>query len=265
MTRDDAAAASKHLRQAWQSASTFAELPAQVRPRSRTEGYAIQAILEEHDRRVGWKIAATSVAGQRHINVDGPIAGRLLSRRVHGNGATLPLAGNFMRVCEPEFAFRMARPLVPRPEPYTVAEVLAAVGELCPAIELPSSRFTDFTAVGAAALIADNACAHDAVIGTPTTVDWRSIDLSRHPATAIVMGEGSKEERRFDGSGANVLGDPRVALTWLANELRANGVTLDAGEVIITGTCVTPVPVNPGDRFTADFGVLGQVTVSLSA
>ena len=31
----------------------------------------------------GWKIAATSEAGQKHINVDGPMAGRILARDGH--------------------------------------------------------------------------------------------------------------------------------------------------------------------------------------
>ena len=55
---------------------------------------------------VGWKIAATSDAGQKHIGVDGPLAGPLLANRVLENGATIPLDGNVMQVAEAEFAFR---------------------------------------------------------------------------------------------------------------------------------------------------------------
>ncbi len=64
-----------------------------------------------------------------------------------------------------------------------------------------------------------------------------------------------------EGSGAQVLGDPRVALTWLANELSKLGITLAAGQVVTTGTCLTPLPVAPGDHVTADFGELGSVTL----
>ena len=39
----------------------------------------------------GWKIAATSAAGQKHIGVDGPLAGPLLANRVLQNGADVPL------------------------------------------------------------------------------------------------------------------------------------------------------------------------------
>jgi 2-keto-4-pentenoate hydratase len=60
-----------------------------------------------------------------------------------------------------------------------------------------------------------------------------------------------------------VLGDPRVALAWCANELRALGITLRAGEIVTTGTCCTPLPIQAGDLFAADFGALGKVSVGL--
>jgi 2-keto-4-pentenoate hydratase len=67
--------------------------------------------------------------------------------------------------------------------------------------------------------------------------------------------------QRYTGHGKNVLGDPRLALAWLANELRQLGVTLRAGEIVTTGTCHPPLPIQSGDLFEADFGVLGRVSV----
>ena len=58
-----------------------------------------------------------------------------------------------------------------------------------------------------------------------------------------------------------MLGDPRVALTWLANELRQLGMTLKAGRVVTTGTCHPPLPIQSGDRVECDFGLLGRVSV----
>jgi 2-keto-4-pentenoate hydratase len=42
-----------------------------------------------------------------------------------------------------------------------------------------------------------------------------------------------------------VLGDPRIALTWIANELSLAGDCLAHGDTITTGTCVVPVSVMP--------------------
>jgi 2-keto-4-pentenoate hydratase len=262
MTEEQIAHAASLLWAHWQEGRRLEALPDGCRPSTRREGYAVQALLERRSAhpRVGWKIAATSAAGQAHIAVDGPLAGRLLRERVRESGETIPFGANHMRVAEAEFAFRMARDLPPRPLPYETADVLDAVASLHPAIEIPDSRFEDFTRVGAPQLIADDACAHYFVLGPPCPDAWRGIDLVTH----VVVGRLSSGVSR-EGAGANVLGDPRVALTWLVNELSALNLTLHAGEVVTTGTCLTPLPIAPGDGVTADFGVLGSVHVQMGS
>ncbi|MGY2931283.1 2-keto-4-pentenoate hydratase [Bradyrhizobium sp. GM6.1] len=149
----------------------------------------------------------------------------------------------------------MGRDLPPRAAPYTVDEVLAAVDSLHPAIEIPDSRFADFASAGEAQLIADNACAHLFVLGAATNANWRAMDLVEERPQITLRGQ------RYLGHGKNVLGDPRIALAWLANELRGLGIILRAGEVVTTGTCHPPLPIQAGDRFVADFGALGKVAV----
>ena len=246
----------------WREGRKLSALPDAIRPTTREDAYAIQALLERHTTAplFGWKIAATSRAGQIHIGVDGPIAGRLLAEQAQHSGASMPLTGNEMRVAEPEFAFRMARDLPPRAQAYTVDEVMDAVATLHPAIEVPDSRYQDFVHVGAPQLIADNACAHRFVLGPATTASWRAIDLVEHAVAAEVMGKLQR-----DGKGANVLGDPRLALTWLANELSGLSITLRSGQVITTGTCMVPLKVAAGDEVVADFGPVGRVSVSFTA
>lgn len=183
------------------------------------------------------------------------MAGRILSETLIPDGGTAPMTGNEMRVAEPEFAFRMGRDLPPRSQPYTVQEVLDAADTLHPAIEIPNSRFADFVGAGAAQIIADNACAHLFVLGAPAAADWRTLDLVEEKPVITMRGQ------KFVGHGKNVLGDPRVALTWLANELRDLGVRLTAGQVVTTGTCHPPLPVQSGDFVEADFHSLGKVSV----
>jgi len=261
---DRAAAAASLIRRHWRDGTSLTALPAEIRPVSRAEGYAAQARLgEDGEVPFGWKIAATSAAGQAHIGVDGPLAGRIFAERVRLPDAILSLAGNRMRVAELEFAFRFGRDLAPRATDYGEAEVLTAVASLHPAIEVPNSRFDDFATAGAAQLIADDACAHEFVLGPAVTADWRELDLAAHPVVATIDGPGGRWAR--DGIGANVLGDPRIALVWLVNELSAHGVTLLAGQVVTTGTCVVPVEIGPGDRVAGDFGVLGSVAVRFAA
>jgi len=261
MNRDDIQAAAAILLQHWRLSTRLAELPAHCRPGTRAEAYAVQAELARlsGQNTVGWKIAATSKAGQQHIQVDGPIAGCLLAARAREGGARIALAGNNMKVAEAEFAFCMGGDLPRRETSYSVAEVLAAVATLHPAIEVPDSRYEDFTRVGAAQLIADVACACWFVIGPATRADWRATDLAQHGVSAYRNGAPAGQ-----GSGANVLGDPRAALAWIANELCTYGEGLRAGEVVMTGTCLSPVPVSAGDSFKADFGAFGALEVEFS-
>jgi 2-keto-4-pentenoate hydratase len=129
LDRDQIITASRTLYDHWRAGTKLAGLDPSIRPRDRLTGYAIQAELERTSsaKLFGWKIAATSEAGQKHINVAGPMAGRILAETVIADGGTASMAGNEMRVAEPEFAFRMRADLPSRLAPYTVDEVLDGV------------------------------------------------------------------------------------------------------------------------------------------
>lgn len=248
------------LWQNYRDGTAIEALPEDLRPPTRADGYTAQAELEALSAgpRVGWKIAATSAAGQAHIGVDGPLAGRLLSEAVHAEGTDISLTGNRMCVAEPEFAFRFGQSVPARAEPFAVDEVMEMVSDLHLAIEMPNARLSAFVTAGGAALIADNACAGDFVIGPAVTADWRSTDLSTHPVHCTVHDRYERE-----GTGANVLGDPRLALAWCVNEVSAQGIGIAAGELVSTGTCAVPLEVVPGDRVEMNFGHLGSIAVRL--
>ena len=252
-------AAAALLWRQWTGATRIRELPPDLRPDTRADGDAIQAEIVTLFQQpiVGFKIAATSLAGQRHIGVDGPLVGSLMADRVVPSGSTVSLAGTHMRVAEAEFAFRFARDLRPRSTTYTIDEVLDAVAVLQPTIEIPDSRYDDFAAVGAAQLIADDACACWLVVGAPAA-DWRRHDLASHEVRGFL-----DDSLAVEGVGANVLGDPRVALTWMVNERCTYGAGISAGDLVTTGTCISPVAIEPGQHFKADFGALGSLEVSL--
>jgi 2-keto-4-pentenoate hydratase len=55
-----------------------------------------------------------------------------------------------------------------------------------------------------------------------------------------------------------------IALTWLANELSRHGMTLKAGQVVTTGTCLAPIPIAAGEYIKGDLGPLGRVSVTIT-
>ncbi len=257
----DADGAAAVLHGAWVDGAKLGALPVALRPRTRAEGYAVQAALVGRigGAGYGWKIAGTNEAGRRHINVAAPLAGRMLGGWVLAPGQPAPIGGGVLCVAEPEFAFRMACDLPPRAAPYSAREAADAVASLHPAIEVPDTRFADVVAAGEGQLIADLACGWRFLLGASAPERWRGLDLAAHRVSAAVGGAVPAV-----GEGRNVLGDPRAALAWLVNELSGLGITLRAGEVVTTGVATVPLAVVPGDVARADFGELGGIEVAFA-
>ena len=257
LERNQVAAASQTLHDHWRAGTKLSALDDWYRPGNRAEGYAIQAAIERYSTThlFGWKIAATSEAGQKHINVAGPMAGRILAETVIADGGTASMAGNAMAVAEPEFAFRMRVDLPARSTPYSVQQVLDAVDTLHPGDR--DSRFALCRFRRRRRSAADRRqCLRASVRARARHDGGLAGDRSGRGAPVITM-----RGERFVGHGRNVLGDPRAALAWLANELRQLGINLKAGRVVTTGTCHPPLPIAAGDFFAADFGALGKVSV----
>jgi len=244
----------------WQAGARIDALPKGLRPMDRAAGYRIGACVAAHagEHVVGWKIAATSKAGQAHINVDGPLGGRLLSGRILKPDSAVTLGDNIMKVAEVEFAFRFAHALPSRSSDYSFDEVMDAVQSLHSSIEIPDSRYNDFTAVGAPSLIADTACASWLMIGEAFDDSWRKLDLSEHEVHAL-----KADKIIASGTGKAALGDPCIALHWLVNEVAHYAEGLKAGDVVTTGTCVVPVPIAGGDHMIADYGILGRMGITI--
>jgi 2-keto-4-pentenoate hydratase len=256
MKQDDLRRAAEALWRVRREERRIDHLPPELRPATLAEGYDIQdAMVAIAGQPVyGWKIAATSAAGQKHIGVTEPLSGRLFRDFVLPDGARRPAKTMHMRVAEAEFAFKMARTLPARGRDYALDEVCDAVAAMYLAIEIPDARFQVFDTIGAPAIAADDAFADWFILGREVP-HWRDLDLPNHPVHGRKNGTVVSE-----GKGANALGDPRLALTWLANHLARRGTPLEADHVITTGTCLKPVDIGPGDTVVADFGALGTVT-----
>ena len=70
-----------------------------------------------------------------------------------------------------------------------------------------------------------------------------------------------KSEIEETGLAAGVLGHPAMAIAWLANKLGPFGVTLEPGQMMLSGSFARPVWAKKGDTLHAHFGTLGTVAV----
>jgi 2-keto-4-pentenoate hydratase len=221
------------------------------------DAYAIQRINVERrlaEGRVirGHKIGLTARAMQEMLGVSEPDYGHLVDDMFVADGGAVPAERYCSPRIEPEVGFVLDSPL--RGPGCTVADVLRATAFVVPALEIIDSRVADWR-ITLADTIADNASSAGVVVGARATpID--GLDL----ATLGVVLRRNGEIVETGAAGA-VLGNPVLAVTWLANTLHERGVLLDAGHVVLPGSCTRAIDVRPGDVIRADFDVLGGVTV----
>ena len=234
---------------------SISELPERLIPSSFEEAYAVQAYIEKpNNPRVGWKLAATSKEGQKHIGVSGPMIGRITSKMSLAFDDIIPAKANNMMVAEPEFVFVFNTSIEPRAQTYTRAEGMELVSELKLGIEFPNSRYMKFETAGELSLIADNACAHQLILGPTAPEIWRDLSLPDHKVIGWIDSKSN-----YEGIGSNVLGGPINALLWFLDEASKRKLVIKEGDFVTTGTVTQPMPFQIGDNIIADFGALGEV------
>ncbi len=233
------------------------KLPADCEPQTLADGYAVQERLLQllGTPTTGYLLGLTNEYMQKNFNVDAPYYARILKPNLHRSPKRFGAKELLTRGLECEVAFRMTRDLPPRGKPYTMDEVADAVASMHPSIEVVNGHFENWLDLPMPIVLADNGTDGPLVCGEGTS-DWRCIDRLNLPVALSVNGKIAAE-----GKGANALGDPLKALTWLANALNTKGIGIKAGETINTGTCAPLIPAKPGDEVVASFGPLGDVHI----
>lgn len=204
----------------------------------------------------GHKVGLTSRAMQMASNIDEPDFGVLLDNMFFNDGARLPRDQFIVPRVEVELAFVLAKDLC-GPD-VTLLDVYNATDYVMPALEIIDARFQQKDPETGATrkvldTIADNA-ANAAVVMGGRPVRIQEFDLRW--VGSILSRNGQIEET---GIAAGVLNHPGNGVVWLANKLGELGVSLKAGQVILSGSFTRPVHAEQGDVFSADYGPLGLI------
>ena len=237
----------------------FVELPDACLPANEEEAYAVQfalhGLLEAslESALAGYKIGCTTPVMQEYLGIDHPCAGGILTAGVHPSPVKLPHA-NFVKVgVEGEIAVRLKQDLSADFAPYSAESLPDFIAECMPAIELVDDRYLDYTALEAPTLIADDFFGAGCVLGAPLT-GWRDLNLSALRGTFSVDGKPVGE-----GLGGDVMGNPLAAVAWLANMLLEQEAYLRQGQIVLTGSIVQTVWIDPGAECTFAVEGLGKV------
>lgn len=224
------------------------------------DGYAIQRelvplLLADGDRIVGYKVGVTSKAMQRMIGIDSPDYGPVLASTVYSDGDAIPLERFIQPKVEAEIVFvlgsRLAGPGV------TSLEARRAIAGAAAAVEIVDSRIEDWR-ISLADTVAD--LASNGAVATSS----RLVPLEGLDPRLIGMTITRNGELLDTGAGAAALGDPVAVVAWLANVLGENGIALEPGHLVMTGSLHAAEPMKPGDVFRAEFDRLGSVTVRVA-
>lgn len=228
------------------------------------DAYAVQSAwvsrkIEQDGRKVvGYKIGLTSRAMQRIMNIETPDFGVLLDDMVFENNSKIITSDFTDPQIEVELAFVLKDRLFG--DKLTIEDVIAATDYVVPAFELIAARSyrvhpdTGYTRT-VCDTISDNAANAGIIMGgkrvKPTEVDLPWVG-------AIVKSNDVIEQT---GLAAAVLGHPAEGICWIAKRLGPHGIALEPGQILLSGSFTAPIKVKAGDRVTADYGQLGELSV----
>ncbi len=233
--------------------------PWNVRP---GEAYQVQLAQAEARRAVGgvpsgYKVGLTSSGMQNLLGVTEPDFGHLFADMAVPNEGSITRSDFILPRAEPELAFVLGSPLGAR----TVSrdDVIAATDYVTVSIELVDSRVTDWK-ITWADTVADNGSSSRYVLGD-ARVDLSAVaDPLRGWRTDLVK----NDELVGSAPLSEVMGDPVDSVRWLAQTLFTFGITMQPGDVILSGSPCAATNLVAGDRIVATIENIGRVSMMVS-
>lgn len=222
--------------------------------------YAVQSVLSRRriadgSRVVGRKIGLTSKAVQQQLGVDQPDFGILFDDMAYSDGDVVPYERLLQPRIEAEIAFVLKQDLTG--DDLSLDRVAGAVDYAVAALEVADSRVAEWD-ITLGDTVADNASAGVYVLGT------RRLSLAELTPRDVEMRMTVTGQEESVGTGAACLGDPLLAVQWLAEVACELGDPLRAGQVVLSGALGPMRDVAPGTTARAEITGFGSVTVHFS-
>lgn len=222
--------------------------------------YAVQELniakrVSAGARPVGRKIGMTSAAVQKQLGYFEPNYGTLFADREASDGEQIHQTRLLQPRAEAEIAFVLKHDL--DREALTITDITRAIEYAICAIEIVDSRIAGWD-IRAADSIADNAsCGMYVLGGRPRRIN--EVDLTFCGMISRLNGQISSV-----GVGGASLGNPLLALLWLARAVAAIGQPLKEADIVLSGALGPIVPLSPGDLFETEIEGFGSIRVALS-
>jgi 2-keto-4-pentenoate hydratase len=230
---------------AWEDPRISRGMAAQLRRR--------RELLEAGHKPLGWKLAFGGPAALERLRISAPLVGFLTDRALVGSGSMLSLSSWKKPAAEPEVAVHLGKDLPAGADRRTA---MAAIAGLGPAIE-----------------VADVDHSSDDVEGTlARNIYQRHVILGRNaPDRAGGILEGLSSRVLRNGTEiANITGVQALQkltgelidiVRHTANLLAVFGETLQAGQIIIAGSIIPPIWIEPGDEIVFSLAPIDTISI----
>ena len=212
---------------------------------------------------VGYKAGLTNPAVQKRFNTDKPVWGKLYEGMVLESGATVEAAFGARPLYEADMLVRVKSAAINQAR--TPMEVLEAIDQVIPFIELPDLVVQAPPKLNGAAISAINVGARLGVAGAPLAVPvlraerYALLDALRDMQVRLQDGSGAVLGA---GKGSDILEHPLNAVVWLAGALAQEGLAMQPGDLISLGSFSPLLPPKPGLAVTATYhGLPGAAPV----
>jgi 2-keto-4-pentenoate hydratase len=215
-------------------------VPTEQRPSTIEEGYRVQRAVHEvldasGNRLVGYKVGATSIAGQKAFGLNEPTYAGMFAQGQSPDLASALPANLIAPSIECEVAFRLRSDIDVKSGDFSPEKIIEAIGGCYIACEVVDNRYGNPMEVGVPCLLADDFFHVGFVLGEARD-DWRSVDFTNLNASIVIDGTV------YRGHSSDVL-DALTSLSWLSQKLCQAGYPLRAGDVVLTGTIVPPTRI----------------------
>jgi 2-keto-4-pentenoate hydratase len=227
------------------------------------QGYELQSAVaqlrcDRGERTIGYKVGCTSPAIRAQLGIDHCVSGRLYDSEQHSSGAVLSRSGFANLAIEGELAVELSRE--PIEKEFPEVEIPACVARVFPVIELHNHVMRG-EQPSAGELIANNAIHAGFVTGagvSPNNIcDARSLDSSTLSIFA--------DDRLLDEcAGPALIQTINSSLKWLTEVVRDRGDRLSAGQIILTGSIPSLIPIAEDCGIRVDAPPFGSVEVQFT-
>ncbi|TWO68519.1 fumarylacetoacetate hydrolase [Caenimonas sedimenti] len=196
---------------------------------------------------IGYKVGLTNEAIRRMVKGTGPAWGTLYGGDFVPSGAKVSVKFAARPTVEADLLVRVRSSDIQRAT--TPQQVLAALDQVIPFIELPDMLVANPNKLDARGMTAINMAARGGITGTsiaiPEDSAGQGIFFDALGQMKVQVADGSGR-RMGTGTGADLLGHPMASALWLVQALAKAGIVLKAGDLLSLGSFPPVVVPSPG-------------------